>query len=275
MKKPRVPEGSHPGYDSPWQETLVEEPRFYRLSLGPLRLWLQREGLEWYLAREYVREQAEEGRWEALPENFEPPELPWQRWVTAREETLVRFQPGMPLRAVVLRPDQPLRLSAGSQIRIFVPIPVHVCIRVGGADPVTLDTLPTRILSNTWFGEPAAGELCYALTSPAVRKIDGLISGPHEAVCPVTIINKSAGELDFQRLCIRVEHLGIYRGISRLWTNSMRVEYRGETGEGQISIAGKAPDFEKVEEKLVDARRPAKKTLMTKSFHLFKSLSGF
>jgi hypothetical protein len=198
--------------------------------------------------------------------------------VTAREEAMVRLQPEMPSRAVVVWPEQSLRLSTGSQIQVFVAIPVSVSILVGGADPVILETLPTRVLSNTWFGEPASGELCYALTSPVPKDIDGLVSGPDEAVCPVSILNHSAGELDFQRFCLRVEHLGIYRGASRLWTNSMRVEYRGETGkggEGQVTISAKAPAFEKTAEKLVEARRPAKKTLMTRSFHLLKSLTGF
>lgn len=276
MKKASFAESGRPvSSGTLWQARVLKPETCYHLSFGPLRLWLRHEGREWYVAREYRPNQSGGGLLEALPGRSWPQDLPWQRWVIGEADAPVRLRPELPDRSVVVRPEQPLRLSAGSQIRVFVAIPIHVSILVGPSKPITLTTLPTRILSNTWFGEPASGELCYALISPAVKNVDGLAAGVHEALCPVTILNRSAGELDFQRFCIQVEHLGIYRGVSRLWTNSMQVEYRGEPGVGQVTISNKVPDFEKVEEKLCDARRPARKTLMTKSFHLLKGLTGF
>jgi hypothetical protein len=276
MKKALLAEsGRQASAGTPWQARVLKPETCYHLSFGPLRLWLRQEGREWYVAREYRPNQSGGGLLEALPGRAWPPDVSWQRWVIGEADAPVRLRPELPDRPVVVRPEQPLRLSAGSQVRVFVAIPIYVSILVGGAKPITLTTLATRILSNTWFGESASGELCYALISPAVMNADGLAAGAHEALCPVTILNRSAGELDFQRICIRVEHLGIYRGVSRLWTNGMRVEYRGEPGVGQVTISGKVPQFEEVKEKLTEARRPMSKTLMTKSFHLLKSLTGF
>jgi hypothetical protein len=247
----------------------------YHLSLGGLDLWVRYEEREWYLAYSYRPDRSGGGVLAALPARSRLPELSWQRWVVGEADAPLLLRPELPLRSVVVRPQEPLRLSAGSRIQVFVTIPVSVSILVGGANPVQLCSLATRVLSNTWFGEPAAGELCYALTSPAAGSVDALAAVAYEAVCPLAILNRSDGELDFQRLCLRVEHLGIYRGVSRLWTNAKQVEYRGEPGVGQVTISGKDPGFEKVEERLAPARRPAGKTLMTKSFHLLKTLTGF
>lgn len=255
-----------------WGERTPEEGAVCTLVIENLRLWLKRQGREWYLAHEYDPEQTGGEAFFTMTPEAPAPEPAWRRYVTGREEKTVCILPELPGRALVVHPEQSLVLTTGSEIRVFVAVPVSVRILAG---EVVLDTLPTRILSNTWFGEPAAGELCYALTSQAVRRLDGLESGPDEAVCAVTILNRAGGELDFQRFCMRVEHLSIYRGASRLWTNSMRVEYRGEPGAGQVTISAKTPEYEKVEEKLTSARRPAKKTLMTSSFHILKTLTGF
>jgi hypothetical protein len=76
------------------------------------------------------------------------------------------------------------------------------------------------------------------------------------AVCPVLIRNQAFVDLDFQRICIRVEYLSVYRGRTRLWTNLVEVQFHGEDLNSTIITGRGAPEFERTAERLSDARLP-------------------
>ena len=76
-------------------------------------------------------------------------------------------------------------------------------VSVGKTKPFVLKEEPTVVLSNTWFGDPMGGELCYALRTSARRSFDTLRKRPNRAICSVLIKNAFSTPLDFQRLCIK------------------------------------------------------------------------
>jgi hypothetical protein len=91
----------------------------------------------------------------------------------------------------------------------------------------------------------------------------------------VLIRNQAPSDLDFQRICIRVEHLSVYQGETRLWTNRVEVLFRGEDLTSQIIFNRDVPGFDEVAELLCTAREPAERSLLKKSFFFLKSLTGF
>ena len=56
-------------------------------------------------------------------------------------------------------------------------------------------------------------------------------------------------------------NLGIYPGTSRLWTNEVKMMFKGDGQESQLEYSGKRPAYEEVGEALSQPRMPVKKKL--------------
>jgi hypothetical protein len=261
-----------------WEPRQLSGDGWYHARIGPLDLWVRRSQEDWYVADE--RERAREPE-ESPPDPLHPARttasvdrLTWNRWVAGEEAARVRLVPCLPDHAVVIRPRYPLNVPRGKEVLFFVGIPVWARVLVGEGEPLALTELPTVVLSKTWFGDPITGELCYSLKTKVLRQIDLLENHAHLAVCPVLIRNQSFADLDFQRICIRVEYLSLYRGQTRLWTNQVEVQFHGEELNSTIITGRGAPDFERTAEKLCEARLAPQRSLLKKSFSFLKALSG-
>ena len=173
------------------------------------------------------------------------------------------------------RPALALKVPAGRDALFFISIPVWVRVTAGSPEGITLCELPSMVLSNTWFGEPTAGELCYALRTRAVRSLEEVETRAYTAVCPITVSNQAPKELNFERLCVRVENLSVYQGADRLWTNQLEVRFQGEEQSSQVTIGREAPKFAGEPVKVCEARQQADKTLLAQSFSVLRSLTGF
>ncbi len=261
-----------------WEPKQLSGEGWYHAGIGPLDLWIRRSPQDWYVAheRDPGREQEEIPPAPLHPAqtNADVDRLTWNRWVAGEEAARVRLVPCMPDRAVVIRPRYPLNVPGGKEVLFFVSIPVWARVQVGDRASLALCELPTVVLSKTWFGDPITGELCYSLKTKVLRQIDMLENHAHLAVCPVLIRNQAFAELDFQRICIRVEYLSLYRGQTRLWTNQVEVQFHGEELNSTIITGRGAPDFERTAEKLSEARLAPQRSLLKKSFSFLKALSG-
>ncbi len=261
-----------------WEPRQLSSENWYQARIGPLAIWLRRSQEDWYVAHE--REPGH-GEAEAAPAPLHLAQsrvavdrLTWNRWVAGKEAAQVRLVPCLPDRAVVIRPRYPLNVPRGKEVLFFVSLPVWTRVLVGQAGAEMLCELPTVVLNNTWFGDPITGELCYSLKTKVLRQIDMVEQHAHLAVCPVLIRNQAFVDLDFQRICIRVEYLSVYRGRNRLWTNLVEVQFHGEDLNSTIITGRGAPEFERTAEKLSDARLPTERSLLKKSFSFLKALTG-
>lgn len=261
-----------------WEPRQLSSEDWYQARIGPLAIWLRRSQEDWYVAHE--REPGR-GQGEAPPSPLNPAQnnapvdrLTWNRWVAGEEAAQVRLLPCLPDRAVVIRPRYPLNVPRGKEVLFFVSLPVWARVLVGEEQPKTLCELPTVVLSNTWFGDPVTGELCYSLKTKVLRQIDMVERHAHMAVCPVLIRNQASADLDFQRICIRVEYLSLYRGETHLWTNQVEVQFHGEDLNSTIITGRGAPEYERTAERICLARDPTERSLLKKSFFFLKALTG-
>ncbi len=261
-----------------WEPKSLANEGWYHARIGPLDLWVRRSPEDWYVAheREPGREQVE-----VPPAPLHPAQstarvdrLTWNRWVAGEEAARMRLVPCMPDRAVVIRPRYPLNVPRGKEVLFFVSLPVWARVLVGESESEALCELPAVVLNKTWFGDPITGELCYSLKTKVLRQIEMVENHAHQAVCPVLIRNQAFADLDFQRICIRVEYLSVYRGLTRLWTNQVEVQFHGEELNSTIITGRGAPDFERAAEKLSEARLPPERSLLKKSFSFLKALTG-
>jgi len=260
-----------------WEPKTLAKENWYHARVGPLNLWLKRSDDDWYVAHEREPDGEKPGVAPSALHLAQTKDrvqrLTWNRWVAGAEPERTRLVPAMPDRPVVIRPRYPLNVPRGKEVLFFVSIPVWVRVLIGEGESLPLCELPTVVLSSTWFGDPITGELCYSLKTKVLRQIGMVENRAHMAVCPVLIRNQALADLDFQRICIRVEYLSLYRGQTRLWTNLVEVQFHGENLNSTIITGRQAPEFEPTAEKLCEARLAAERSLLKKSFFFLKSLT--
>jgi len=255
------------------------ECRFWRL--GRCRFWVERRAGEWRVA---FAEPAASGRSresgaldeiEAGVSAAPPSELSWLRFITGSGEEII-VRPALPDRPVIVRPRSPVAILPGRSARFFVRIPAWVSIIAAhGERREILIQRPVVRLSNTWFGEPDSGELCYSFASPLAATPAEAESTPFTVVCPIAIRNEAAGPLDFQRLCVRVQYLSLYAGKESLATNELDFHYRGADQSSPITFQEEPPDFERDVRRISGPQVSPSKNLIQKSFEYFKSLTTY
>ncbi len=173
-------------------------------------------------------------------------------------------------RPLVVRSDRPLTLLQGESALFFLEIPVW--FRLCTADPRQLLIFeePLSILSNTWFGDPVNGELCYSLDVRLHQGIESVEPCAFIAVCPLSLTNDSNIDLPFEKVCLHVENLSVFKGERFLWTNRLNVVFKGPEQTTQIQIVNAQPEFEPELVLACRARQPAEGWNLKKTFSLLK-----
>lgn len=199
----------------------------------------------------------------------------WIRYVTVRNDTM-DLVPALPDRPLVVRPTSAVSILPERSGRFFFSVPVWLRFRsVSHKKPVVITEIPTVVLSNIWFGEPFAGELCYSLDSTLERHAEDIESDVFRAVCPLFLTNSSTEPLSFERICVHVENLSLFETHATLWTNEVRVSFRGPDHANQIQIGTGPPDAAADGRQVTEPRRRPDKNIIRRSFSLFKHVTGF
>lgn len=259
-----------------WNRSKIGSGEILRSQIGPLLLWFRKIEDELHIAFERLPEPdaVVDVAGAAAVNGVESEGLDRSRWIVGAETNIVQVLPIMPDRPVVVHPELPVKIPTGHEALFFVSIPVWVRVLAGEKKPIELCEVPVLILSNTWFGDPMSGELCYSLRSRARRQIKDSETNPSRAICPVKIRNTSPKQLDIERLCVHVEHLKTYSGDKNLWTNGVTITFRGEDQVSKIDYSRERPAFEPISGMLSEARTPIKETILKKSIGSFKFFGG-
>ena len=255
-----------------WRKTLeVQLQRCQRYQIGPLIIWIYRDTHQWMLA--YDRQDSETEFIESATPEEKPENVPWSQYLAGEDKPVIQFSPLMPDRPVIVRPKNLTNVLHGFECVLFVFVPVWVVIKAGAKGELTLCKIPSVVLSNTWFGDTMSGEMCYSMRIPAELSVVSSSVGPHRVICPVKIKNKSREDLEFQRVCVRVEHLNIYEGKHCNWANEVSVVYEGEGQDCEIKYSDRPPQFEKTGALIAKSRTPAPRGLLGRTFGSIKSWS--
>ena len=259
-----------------WKSCKIADGQCLKFQIGPLHLWFHRQVDELLVAFERLEEIKMEKQRNGLTEIKEElsPDLSWSRWIIGKDQCEVKLVPMMPDRPVVVRPGSQVIVPQGKEAVFFVSIPIWIKLHIIGPGEYSLTEIPIVVLSNIWFGDPMSGELCYSLRTRARRSISDSEVSPYSAVCPVKIKNASDAQLDFQRLCIHVQHLKIFDSEYQLWTNEVKTTFRGEDKDSQIDYLKKPPTYQKVGEVVSTPRTPLTASLLKKSFSSLRAFSG-
>jgi hypothetical protein len=166
-----------------------------------------------------------------------------------------------------VRPRIPLFLPPDQAIQIFVSSPVW--LRVEAGKPwQRLRELPTKRLSDTWFGDSTReGELAYALRTQARMNLSEIPVRPYRAVTPVIIRNRADETLAVERLNLPVSYLSVYATpAGRLWTDAvvMSRDRNDEMASLKVSKGAPAPAGEA--ERLTEPRATLESNVLVRAF---------
>ncbi|MEJ2538657.1 MAG: DUF432 domain-containing protein [Gemmatimonadota bacterium] len=205
------------------------------LALGPLQLHLRRIAGEIRI-RFFRTDELHRPAPAADEEDL------WIRWIPSRDWSgELALTPGFPDRPVVVRPDNEFRLMQESEARIYIRIPLELHVEALGPHRHTLLQVPTRVLSDTWWGSPEEGRLHYFLDTKARRTMADHEFKEHLAICPMELRNVSDEDLLVSRIALDTKYLTLYKDGTRLWSDETTVRYRGDDQESSLSVTGRPP----------------------------------
>ena len=271
MPGEKLRKGSRTGV-AVWDPVEIPQRRCAVWRFAPRSIWVERVENEWH-----ALSQPDGGRRaEAMfVERAEKPKSSLWRHYLHTQDVPVLPAPVLPDRPVVVRPDRALTLLPGETAQFFVEIPVWFSLSCADGRRTRIFEEPICQLSQTWFGDPITGELCYGLATRLHQGLASIEPSAHLAVCPLAITNESESDLAFEKICMHVENLSVFRGTQRLWANMLNVIFRGPEQATQIEIVHEAPSFDRGLVLAAAARQPAVGWNIRRTFGMLKSFADF
>jgi hypothetical protein len=210
------------------------------------------EPLDLRIGPQFIRLLLTEGEVRLAQEAAAPEALGrWSRWAVPRSggelgEVSVRLRPALPDRPLLVQPEVPFSLLPLAEARIFIRVPLTIRLEIdleptSTRPPVLFRSIPTLALSDTWWGEPNHGELCWWLETTARRRVEASLLEPHLAICPLHMTNQSRADLRVEKLCFRMRYLSLFSDGQGFWADTARVRYQGESEGSRINMTGTAP----------------------------------
>ncbi|MEX0979513.1 MAG: hypothetical protein WDZ89_00365 [Gemmatimonadota bacterium] len=261
------PATSDPRLPAPWGTHDIDAERTLPIRLGPLALWFRYRNSEIWIAS------APAGDGFAVAS--QPPDAEqWVRWAVPAGSRTVRLVPVFPDRPIVVEPELSFRLLRHADARVYVRVTLWVRIELGDTG-VTLLEIPIQRMSDTWFGGFVDGELCYWHPTTARREVCDELFHPHLAVCPLQLSNQSSGELNVQKIALRVAHLSLFvTGSGGFWADDTRVRYEGDELGSSVDMSGRPPDEAGNATLVTRPRLPIQRSFRTRTFARLKAFSG-
>jgi hypothetical protein len=243
-------------------------------SFPERRIYLERVEQEWHVLCLAGEKRVREASRTFIERSRKPASSEWRHYLS-REQGPVRPKPVLPDRAIVAKPDRSLTLLAGESAQFFLEIPVWFRMNAGGDREIRIFEEPLAVMSNTWFGDPVNGELCYALATRLHQGMSSIVPTAWRAVCPMAVTNDSATDLAFERICLHVQNLAVFRGDERLWTNGLSVLFRGPDQASHIQVSPGPPEVEPGLAPASPARVPAESWDIRKTFSRIREFADF
>jgi hypothetical protein len=237
------------------------------LQIGLLWIAAQLRGDEVWLAHG----RAEPGE----PTSAAPPEdSDWSRWAASGAMEGLDILPLPPDRPLVLQPERPFHLLPGANARIYVRVPVWVQVRVPGPRGSLLQEIPSLVLSDTWWGTFTEGEICYWLHIMARRAAPPEIFLPDRILCPVDLSNQAREELPVEKILLRCQHLSVFKGEGCLWSDEVKIRYKGEEVGSVLEMSGTAPPEAAGATLVSPPRTPPAKGFTARTFARIRGFPG-
>lgn len=254
-----------------WTKYNIEKDKVYFWQFGVTEFWVKKLDKKWLVAYRNSKVSSKQIIKAKMVE--EPVDIEFQTCIGDRGNTL-NVVPSLPKLPVVLRPFNSYKVLPKTTAHIYVHIPVSINLYAGSVkDENLLAEIPGEELSNTWFGAPDSGELAVAVKNNFYSDADNTHFKVNDVMCPVRITNDAETSLDFQRMLLHVEYVAIYSSNQKLYTNEIKVKFKGESAVSDINYSSQSPSFLEGAKQVAAARNPDKFNVLKRTFYFIKSLT--
>lgn len=239
-----------------WSVRRVTDDRVTLARLGTLRLWLARAEREWGFAVEHA-EPTQVMDIAQVPEDVVPAAMKWTNAAFREAPREFCLKASVPDRSVVVKPEHPVTLPREESATLFVAVPAFIqLVLLNSRREVVLGRIASLRMSDTWFGSPQEGELCYSLPGPATLDRESLTLHPHEILCSLEVTNHSEEPLVLEKLCLRTDYMTLYCGASHLWSSMVKIQHEGSFKGTQVRYPAGQPPYES---NLMELTKPLKR----------------
>jgi hypothetical protein len=254
-----------------WSKISIEQENTYYWKLGLKEIYLQKRNQEWLFSLKDLPELAKDiicGE-PTSPLN----DAEWLTFIGDSGNTLQPL-PAFPDRPIVVKPKTALKVLPNKDVLLFIEIPLYIQFySETGKNENLIFECCSQELSSTWFGELDDGTLAYSLPLEISTAFEKSKHASHTIICPVRLTNDSITTLDVQRFLLRGEYLTIYRHEKDLWSNEVKIKFKGESEFSDVQYVNQAPSFVKKPVQIATPRSSKSTNVFSKSFHFFKSLT--
>lgn len=269
MTKNRASRDKIKAIDVSWDETHLQTGDIQYFRIGELLVAMALITGELHISHCYPKDA------EADPEVEIGPDAQWNRWDVAGDTVTVRFTPQFADLPYIVRAENPLELPQKTHKKVYVKIPVWLSCSLVLPQQQKLMTLPIVKLSKTWFGDFAEGEVCYWISSGARNTFEPLPENRFLAICPVHLSNASPELLKVEKMCVRAQHLSIYKDERNLWSNELSIRFKGKDRFSDMSVREKPPKESAAAKLISGPQIAAKRSVNIRTFGGILDLSPF
>jgi hypothetical protein len=252
-----------------WQSYNIKKSDLLYWNIGNVKVWCQRIDGEVQIAYDYTPDNGS-----SQDSVKTDKDISWSRWSVKDDISAIQLAPLFPDRAVVIKPESSFKIIKNEHVRIYARVPIWIQISAVNKEIIHLISIPSVILSNTWFGNFREGELCYWISSGLRQRIEIDTDRLYMAICPISIINKSQEELLIEKICLRADNLSLYISDNQLWSDETKMVYKGDGQISQVSVSGKPPEESSDADLLTAPRTPIRRSFIAKTFASLKDLPG-
>lgn len=200
-----------------------------------------------------------------------PGSLHWRSVVGTAGSPRLVIRPRVPDKSFVIRFAEPLDLAAGASWTIQGRVPLWVEVL---ADQTTVIDEPSVPFTQTWFGGPQTGRVCYRADTEFPIRPPWPPVGMLSAGVSVTVRNQTKKSYSFGRMAVPVEQSAVLRseadGFLQLW--DAVALYSGED-RLELSMTAPKPPLKAVE--LSPPRRSPAEVMLERSFILLRRITNY
>ncbi len=190
---------------------------------------------------------------------------------TGKSNSLI-IAPALPIKPMVFK-GTGLNVLPGQKITMFLKIPLTFQIYFSKAQPENLlREITYKRLSNTWFGDPETGEPAFTLGSEYFLDFEDIEITDFEAICPISVKNSAAENLNVQRLIIRDEFLTLYKNEGKIVTSNVQIEFKGKDIISSVDYQYNRIFNGEKQEILAKPRNSSGKSALKLNFHFIKNI---
>lgn len=167
-------------------------------------------------------------------------------------------------------------IAPHQRMTFFIKIPVVLQIYFSKAQEENLlKEIPSRRLSDTWFGDPDSGVPAFSVGSDYSLSFSDMKVSEYEARCPISIFNDWNQTLEVQRLIIKADNMTLYKNNNLLVTSVVKLEYKGQDSISSVAY-GTSKQYHGESPEIVAKPRTADlKGLLKANFHFIRNIYRF